>query len=70
MKSTTETKFTKMLSVRVEKELYWQLEYELQMQANPRTKIGYAESMTSLVNEMLKDQLWEREQKRLNATIK
>ena len=57
MKRTVETKFTKMLSVRVEKELYWQLKEELRRQANPKTRLGFAVSMTSLVSEMLEAQL-------------
>lgn len=61
MKRTTETKFTKMLSLRVDKILYSQLERELQLQGNPETKIGNAMSMTSLISEMLEDQLSTRE---------
>ena len=64
MRNTTETKFTKMLSLRVDKILYSQLERELQLQANPKTKIGDAASMTSLISEMLNDQLSEREWRR------
>lgn len=70
MKRTTEKSLTKMLSVRVERELYWQLKHELQMQLNPETKIGHAVYMSALIKELLRDQLWEREQERLNATIK
>lgn len=61
MRKTTETKFKKMLSVRVDKELYGRLEEELRRQGNPSSRIGYAVTMTSLVNEMLAEQMRRRE---------
>lgn len=64
MESTTETRFTKMLSVRLDKKLYCQLEEELWRQANQETRSGFAVSMTSLVSEMLEDQLKVRSELR------
>ena len=64
MRKTTETKFTKMLSLRVDKILYAQLERELRLQMSPETRIGEAMSMTSLVVEMIEAQLCEREYER------
>lgn len=64
MRKTTETKFTKMLSLRVDKILYAQLERELRLQMSPETRISDAMSMTSLVVEMIEEQLCEREYKR------
>ena len=61
MRSTIETKFTKMLSVRLDKEVYSQLERELQLQINPKTRLGCSWSLTSLVRELLKDGLEERQ---------
>lgn len=64
MRKTTETKFTKMLSIRVDKILYAQLERELRLQMEPGTKVGEAVTMTSLVVEMIEAQLCEREYER------
>lgn len=64
MRKTTETKFTKMLSLRVDKILYAQLERELRLQMSKETKIGEAVNMTSLVVEMIEAQLCEREYER------
>lgn len=61
MRKTTETKFTKMLSLRVDKILYAQLERELRLQMSPETKVGEAVSMTSLIVEMIERELCERE---------
>lgn len=69
MKRTTETKFTKMLSLRVDKILYAQLEQELRLQKNPETRIGNAVSMTSLIVEMIEAQLSERVYEREIAAV-
>ena len=61
MRKTTETKFTKMLSLRVDKILYAQLERELRLQMRPETRISEAVSMTSLIVEMIERELCERE---------
>lgn len=61
MRKTTETKFTKMVSLRVDKILYAQLERELRLQMIQETKVGEAVSMTSLIVEMIERELCERE---------
>lgn len=60
MKKTTETRWTKMLSVRIDKAIYAQLEEEVRLERSKCLGRIYRVTMSSLVSEMLERGLSER----------
>lgn len=67
MKKTTETRWTKMVSVRMDKKVYEDMMSELELQRNISSGRGSHLTLSALINQMISEQLDIREEIRMHA---